>query len=35
MRWARNVARMEKKRNAYRLLLGEPGEKETTRKTKM
>jgi hypothetical protein len=27
MRWAENVARMVKKRNAYRILVGEPEEK--------
>jgi hypothetical protein len=26
MRWAGHVARMEEKRNAYRLLVGKPGE---------
>jgi hypothetical protein len=34
IRWADHVARMGKKRNAYRLLLGKPEGKETTRKTK-
>jgi hypothetical protein len=34
MRWARHVALMEKKRKAYKLLLGKPEGKETTRKTK-
>jgi hypothetical protein len=34
MRWAGLVARMEKKRNAYRILVG-VRRKETTRKTKM
>jgi hypothetical protein len=27
MRWAGHVARMEKKRNAYRILVGNPEEK--------
>jgi hypothetical protein len=34
MRWAGHVARMGDKRNAYRLLMGKPEGKETTRKTK-
>jgi hypothetical protein len=34
LRWAGHVARMGKKRNAYRLLVGKPEGKETTRKTK-
>jgi hypothetical protein len=35
MRWARHVARMGEKRNTYyRLLVGKPEGKETTRKTK-
>jgi hypothetical protein len=35
MRWARHVARMGEKRNAYRLFIGgKAREKETTRKTK-
>jgi hypothetical protein len=34
MRWAGHVARMGEKRNAYRLLVGKPEGKETTRKTK-
>jgi hypothetical protein len=34
MRWAGDTARMGKKRNAYRILVGKPEEKETTRKTK-
>jgi hypothetical protein len=34
MRWAGHVALMWEKRNAYRLLVGEPEGKETTRKTK-
>jgi hypothetical protein len=33
MRWAGNVAQMGEKRTAYRILLGKPEEKETTRKT--
>jgi hypothetical protein len=33
MRWVGHVARMVKKRNAYRLLVGKP-ERKTTRKTK-
>jgi hypothetical protein len=33
MRWAGNVARMGEKRNAYRILVGNP-RKETTGKTK-
>jgi hypothetical protein len=33
MRWAEHVARMGEKRNAYRLLVGQP-EGKTTRKTK-
>jgi hypothetical protein len=33
MRWAGHVARMEEKRNAYRLLVGKP-EGKSTRKTK-
>jgi hypothetical protein len=35
MRWAGHVARMGKKRNVYRLLLGKSRGKETTRKTKV
>jgi hypothetical protein len=35
MIWAGHVARMRKKRNAYRLLVGKPEGKETTTKTKM
>jgi hypothetical protein len=35
MRWAGHVAQMEEKRNAYRLSVGKPEGKETTRKTKM
>jgi hypothetical protein len=34
MRWAGHVARTEEKRNAYRLLVGKPEGRETTRKTK-
>jgi hypothetical protein len=34
MRWAGHVARMGEKRNAYRLLVGKPELKKTTRKTK-
>jgi hypothetical protein len=34
MRWARHVARMGEKRNAYRLLVGKREGKEATRKTK-
>jgi hypothetical protein len=34
MRLAGHVARMGEKRALYRLLVGNPGEKETTRKTK-
>jgi hypothetical protein len=34
MRWAGHVARMEEKRNAYRLLVGKAREKETTRRAK-
>jgi hypothetical protein len=34
MRWAGHVARMGETRNAYRILVGKPGGKETTRKTK-
>jgi hypothetical protein len=34
MRLAGHVARKGEKRNAYRLLVGKPEEKETTRKTK-
>jgi hypothetical protein len=34
MRRAGHVARMGEKRNAYRLLVGKPEGKETTRKTK-
>jgi hypothetical protein len=34
MRWAGHVVRLEEKRNAYRLLVGKPEGKETTRKTK-
>jgi hypothetical protein len=33
MTWAEHVARMEAKKNMYRLLVGKP-EGETTRKTK-
>jgi hypothetical protein len=32
MRWAGHVARMGEKRNVYRLLVGKPRRKETTRK---
>jgi hypothetical protein len=28
IRWAGHVARMEEKRNAYRLLVGKPGERD-------
>jgi hypothetical protein len=28
MRWAGHVARMGKKRNAYRILMGKPGERD-------
>jgi hypothetical protein len=35
MRWAGHGARMGEKWNAYRLLVGKPEGKETTRKTKM
>jgi uncharacterized membrane protein len=34
MRWTGHVARMGKKRNAYRILMGKPEGKYTTRKTK-
>jgi hypothetical protein len=34
MRWAGHVARMEETRNAYRILVRNPEEKETSRKTK-
>jgi hypothetical protein len=34
MRWVEPVARMEENRNVYRLLVGKPREKETTRETK-
>jgi hypothetical protein len=34
MRWAGHVARIEEKRNAYRLFGGKTKRKETTRKTK-
>jgi hypothetical protein len=34
MRWVGHIARMGEKRNAYRLLVGKPEGKETTRKTK-
>jgi hypothetical protein len=34
MSWAGHVARMGEKRNAYRILVGKPERKETTRKTK-
>jgi hypothetical protein len=34
MRWAGHVARMGEKRNAYRILVGEPEAKETTGKIK-
>jgi hypothetical protein len=34
MRWAEHVARKREKRNAYRLLVGKPEGKSTTRKTK-
>jgi hypothetical protein len=34
MRWAGHVARMEEKRNAYRILVGKSEGKETTGKTK-
>jgi hypothetical protein len=33
MRWAGHVTRIGEKRNVYRLLVGKPEEKETTRKT--
>jgi hypothetical protein len=33
MRWEGHVARMGEKRNAYRLLVGKPEGKETSRKT--
>jgi hypothetical protein len=33
-RWEGHVARVREKRNAYRLLVGKPEGKETTRKTK-
>jgi hypothetical protein len=33
-RWAGHIARMGEKRNAYRILVGKPEGKETTRKTK-
>jgi hypothetical protein len=33
MRWAGHAARMGEKRNAYSILVGKPGWKETTRKT--
>jgi hypothetical protein len=33
MRWAGHIARMEEKRNVYRILVGKP-EGETTMKTK-
>jgi hypothetical protein len=35
MWWAGHVARMEEKRNVYRLVVGNPERKKTTRKTKM
>jgi hypothetical protein len=35
VRWAGHVARMGKKRNTYRFVVGKPEPKETTRKTKM
>jgi hypothetical protein len=34
MRWAGHVARMGERMNAYRILVGKPEGKETTRKTK-
>jgi hypothetical protein len=34
MRWAGHVERMVEKRNEYRVLVGKPEGKETTRKTK-
>jgi hypothetical protein len=34
IRWVGHVARIEEKRNAYRLLVGKARGKETTRKTK-
>jgi hypothetical protein len=34
MKWAGHVARMGKKRNAYRLLVEKPEGKKTARKTK-
>jgi hypothetical protein len=34
MRWAGHVARMGRKGNSYKLLVGKPEGKETTRKTK-
>jgi hypothetical protein len=33
MTWAEHVARIEEKRNVYRLLVGKPEGKEATRKT--
>jgi hypothetical protein len=33
MRWAGHVARVGEKRNAYRILVGKPEDKETTGKT--
>jgi hypothetical protein len=33
MRWAVHVTRMVETRNAYRILVGKPKRKETTRKT--
>jgi hypothetical protein len=34
MRWAGHVARMGEERKVYKVLVGEPGRKETTWKTK-
>jgi hypothetical protein len=34
MRWARHVARSREKRNGYRILVGKPEGKESTRKTR-
>jgi hypothetical protein len=34
MRWARHVARIWDKRNAYRFLVGKPDGRKATRKTK-
>jgi hypothetical protein len=35
MRWTGHVAQMGEKRNEFRLLVGKPGGKKTTKKTKM